>query len=139
MTSNGFVLVAICRLNGSINETIVEGPGKTEQRFWAELSVDISGICAEKLKHGTPSSIVQAHSAVFPTTCLQIPPIFRLFSAHFALFLDFLNGQQESFELSLPSASAKKLQTAYSLKSYFASILNILCAPIFFSRVCIIS
>ena len=54
-------------------------PGKTERRFWAELSAHISGICAEKLKHGTPSFIVQAHFAVFLTTCLQIPPIFRSF------------------------------------------------------------
>ena len=33
-------------------------------------------IGAEKLKHATPSSIVQAHSAVFLTTCLRIAPKF---------------------------------------------------------------
>ena len=53
------------------------------------FSTYISGICAEKLEHGTPSSMsmVQAHSAVFLTTCLLIPPIFLSFSARLALFV----------------------------------------------------
>ena len=64
----------------------MEIPGKTARRFWAELSAPISGICAEKLKHGTRSSIVLAHSVVFPITCLQIPPIFCSFAAYFRSF-----------------------------------------------------
>ena len=57
-------------------------PGKTERRFWAKFSAHISVICAEKLKHGTPS-------AFFQTTCLGIPLIFCLFSAHFVLVLSW--------------------------------------------------
>ena len=34
-----------------------------------------------------PSSIVQAHSAVFPTSCLGIQPIFRSISASLAIFV----------------------------------------------------
>ena len=66
--------------------TLIDRPGKTEWRFWAELSAHISCICAEfGWKLGTPSSIVQAHSAVYSNTCLRIPQIFRSFSAYFPL------------------------------------------------------
>ena len=44
-------------------------------------------IWADRLKHVTPYFIVQAHSAVFPITCLLVPPIFHLLSAHFELVL----------------------------------------------------
>ena len=43
-----------------------------------------------KLEHGTPSSMIQAHSAVFPTTCLQITPIFRSFLAALVLFIPLI-------------------------------------------------
>ena len=58
-------------------------------------SAHISSIWAEKLKHGTPSSVVQAHSTDFLTTCSWIPPIFLLFSTHFALVI--LQGQALKF------------------------------------------
>ena len=45
--------------------------------------ISVALVRQEKIKHDTTSSIIQAHSSVFPTTCLRIPPIFRSFSTYF--------------------------------------------------------
>ena len=72
-------------VNTYVRSTSAEQPGKTERTILGGIvrpyQQYLGGIWAEKLKLGAPSSIVQAHSAVFPTACLRIPLILRLFSA----------------------------------------------------------